>query len=899
MSSIAVGSLAWAQDQVETMLKAALSDGGKGVFQSGLKIDDKGALCGLLMKKGEGSFFGGAGMKRRYFRLLDKTLSYYKSDKDGTKAQGLVDLDLAFKIELSDAPIKDGPAPGEIYLTVSTPERLWVFGGPLEYVVKWGVALKFATKDNSEEEAKAANVEKKRLRKQNRSSMVAMNNTFQMFSRFAGKGKGTDVRPPGTIPAEAYDLEFESGPLFLDLVADDDDNIVCAGFANSGSGEPGPAEKTGKIKSGDYLLGVNGTSFETLKFYDAIDVIRKAEYPKSFTFERPPVEPTPDKEAWLGKRGEQKLSAFRRRYFKLYGTLLFYYKPTMKDTDCPNENAAGHVDLASVKAIKPYTVNGSGSYSSNRLELDTDLRTWVLGFEEQAEMGEWVSALSSATGVKADEVSDISSKAESGGGSRPITFMLSLQVPEGANAGAVLEVEDPYGRKIRVTVPDDLPEDRKMSVPVEAPQISDQEAMVKGACTRRCWFLGVERQRYALLYSDRILIKRSEGDAHGAPLFFGEMMGYNQFYSSDEGVGRLLFQTNKGDIEVLGFASKIELDEWSVAVANVVQQKYPSLTLEYEIDVGNSDELPKDLVGEEDVEDVYSGWMWKRGEKKGLGVLGGSTEKGMYRRRWFALRHNLLMYFKYQKSDKGYGIGGSHDTTGRAGVIDMSTVQSVTVCNDDSVPDNSIAVKAINRTYILAVPSDDEFDEWLERLQTAADVYGGEQGTEALEQLKVKESASEKARVAAIKASVKHAGVLTKDSQKKYFVLDSESIGFYNKQADLINPDADTVGSMRLIQVQGLCWPSKKKSGAQGTFEVQGLTASSTWVLEAASEDEAKEWVRMIAKVSDRLELKESEGSLSTVNLSGQAGNRLAAYNKKVSKKKKKKIGGRGKAKRG
>lgn len=229
----------------------------------------------------------------------------------------------------------------------------------------------------------------------------------------------------------------------------------------------------------------------------------------------------------------------------------------------------------------------------------------------------------------------------------------------------------------------------------------------------------------------------------------------------------------------------------------------------------------------------------------------------------------------------------------------MSTVQSVTVCNDDSVPDNSIAVKAINRTYILAAPSDEEFDEWLERLQTAADVYGGEQGTEALEQLKKKESAAEEARIAAIKASVRHAGVLAKDFQQKYFVLDSESFGFYNKEADLTNPDADTVGSMTLIQIQGLSWPSKKKTGATETFDVEGLTASSSWVLEAASEDEAKEWVRQIARASDRLELKESEGSLSTVNLSGQAGNRLAAYNKKVSKKKKKKIGGRGKAKRG
>ena len=69
--------------------------------------------------------------------------------------------------------------------------------------------------------------------------------------------------------------------------------------------------------------------------------------------------------------------------------------------------------------------------------------------------------------------------------------------------------------------------------------------------------------------------------------------------------------------------------------------------------------------------------------------------------------------------------------------------------------------------------------------------------------------------------------------------------------------------------------------------------------LVAGTEEEGKEWVRMIAKVSESLELKETEDSLSTVNLSGQAGSRLAAYGGKRKKgkgKKKKKLGGRGRA---
>ena len=58
--------------------------------------------------------------------------------------------------------------------------------------------------------------------------------------------------------------------------------------------------------------------------------------------------------------------------------------------------------------------------------------------------------------------------------------------------------------------------------------------------------------------------------------------------------------------------------------------------------------------------------------EKGQGTFLGAT-RNAYRRRWFALRHNELMYFKYQKSEQGFGTG-THDTAGRAGVIDMAQV---------------------------------------------------------------------------------------------------------------------------------------------------------------------------------------------------------------------------------
>ena len=93
----------------------------------------------------------------------------------------------------------------------------------------------------------------------------------------------------------------------MDLIADDDDNIKVSGFAETPDGNPGPAEKSGEIKEGDYLLGCNETSFEDLGFYDSIDVIKAAGYPKEFLFEHPPVEPKPDLEGWFGKKGEKTI----------------------------------------------------------------------------------------------------------------------------------------------------------------------------------------------------------------------------------------------------------------------------------------------------------------------------------------------------------------------------------------------------------------------------------------------------------------------------------------------------------------------------------------------------------------------------------------------------------------
>ena len=45
-----------ANEQVETILAAANAEGGKGVNQAGLSLDDQNYICGFLMKKGEGKY---------------------------------------------------------------------------------------------------------------------------------------------------------------------------------------------------------------------------------------------------------------------------------------------------------------------------------------------------------------------------------------------------------------------------------------------------------------------------------------------------------------------------------------------------------------------------------------------------------------------------------------------------------------------------------------------------------------------------------------------------------------------------------------------------------------------------------------------------------------------------
>ena len=125
------------------------------------------------------------------------------------------------------------------------------------------------------------------------------------------------------------------------------------------------------------------------------------------------------------------------------------------------------------------------TYSKFRLQMDTGTRVWVLGFLDAEDMTSWGKSLAEKCGKGANALKDVK-KLEPGqeGDAQPVTFMLSLVVLDGAGPGSMLEVQDPYGRKIRITVPEDLGDDRKMSVCYEAlklmikPQVWNQNVCV-------------------------------------------------------------------------------------------------------------------------------------------------------------------------------------------------------------------------------------------------------------------------------------------------------------------------------------------------------------------------------------------------------------------------------------
>ena len=123
----------------------------------------------------------------------------------------------------------------------------------------------------------------------------------------------SDVRPPGTINAFEYDVEFTAGPLHMDLEADESDRPTVLAFSTTAAGDMGPAQATGKIEIGDALVKCNEEDLSDYDFTDAISIVIGTPWPRIMTFERPAAEPVPDAEGWLFKQGSESTSTLRRR----------------------------------------------------------------------------------------------------------------------------------------------------------------------------------------------------------------------------------------------------------------------------------------------------------------------------------------------------------------------------------------------------------------------------------------------------------------------------------------------------------------------------------------------------------------------------------------------------------
>eukprot|EP00050_Salpingoeca_kvevrii_P010765 m.10200 g.10200 ORF g.10200 m.10200 type:complete len:243 (+) comp3067_c0_seq1:381-1109(+) len=103
---------------------------------------------------------------------------------------------------------------------------------------------------------------------------------------------------------------------------------------------------------------------------------------------KPPI----NQQGWLWKRGFVN-TAFKKRFFKLKGNLLFYFK-----TDAPNEDPIGVLILEGATVISSDFDHDLGLYTFQITFScnGSDYRVYTLGAKTQEEEGDWVRAIKDA-----------------------------------------------------------------------------------------------------------------------------------------------------------------------------------------------------------------------------------------------------------------------------------------------------------------------------------------------------------------------------------------------------------------------------------------------------------------------------------------------------------------------
>jgi len=621
-------------DAIQKRSDELLADDTGDVFQSAAIPE------GYLLKAGEGGVFKGASFKKRYFRLENNVLLYYKGKAIG-KANGTIDMNQVSKVHLEETK-------GKCCLLVTTPSRVYTLSSDdPEILAQWSARLsREVTK--GEGTATAATATTSKSKNKNKRGSVVGRRLSGLF------GSGTiAVQPPGTIPAYEYKVIFQGGPLHMDLEADEEDRPTVLSFSKNSEGEKGPAEACGQIQIGDALVACNEDQLDRYDFTDAISVVVGQPWPRTMTFERPAAEPVPDAEGWLFKQGDSAKSALRRRMFKLYGSTLFYYKPSRLNAAKANGTPAGHILMKDVLSIKTYhdkTKTGNKQY---RLELHTKTRVWLLCPTSVEGLTYWQPILSNSvqTPIPAGDliVVEVGSGEQKGndsgakeGGEEKQELEDGLLVKEG-----VVRRKDFFGearrpRFLQLHLNRLLfrPESKRDAVPYRI-DVSDLTRAARLINT------GAEAGQ-----RDTVKLELKDGTSHEFMTTSTELA--IEWINALRSLGGLRKKIKAGetiDLSTLNISKEETADETAAVETETATRERVNSQL-------TMDEMEQLAEGKEEREATKEetdkvvdhaktsrseGWLYKMGEAK-MGFL------GAYRKRWFSLQKDNLPYYKHRVS---------------------------------------------------------------------------------------------------------------------------------------------------------------------------------------------------------------------------------------------------------
>ena len=866
------------EDEVEVLCRTIEAD---LKLTPSFKLGSKADMpSGWLLKRGESkAFLSSSAFKKRFVVLeAQRTLTYYADDTGKKASKGSVDL-------ASVTAVNARKDEGKNTIELVTGQRTWVFASENsgEYT-RWVALLKFCAEKNRKEGVPA-----KAAAPSRRMSAVKLSDLSSKIGSFIS-GKITDQNdmeipePPGTIPQSEYSLTFPHGPLGVRLEADDDEMIMVKGFVRGEDGEPGLGESEGKIEAGDLLIAVNGVDLTTMSFKDGVETIISTSWPKILHFRRPAREPEPDAGGWMFKQGEN--SSIRRRYFKLFGTNLFYYKPSILDSNAPFSRPAGYILLDAVTKITVSSSTLRPHNEQHQLELHTPNRRWVLSVATNSELEKWKTVFAQCRPAA------------------PIT----------------INTEDVTANSDEAT--------GKFSAWAE------DKVIKSGQLRRKSAFTNTFLPRLVLLCETGFLFKKQANDDAGLTL---PLTALSAVYASeilDEKY--VIILATATDEHMLACDSNAEMTTWLQALTQTVSDaslsgkvaisaamtaegqgggRLRTLT-EDQMEMKEEQDIDVDALwenmqaqtetsaasGEEVVEHkLPHGFLWKRGDVGRFKLPASSTGSevpsaySQFKKRWFELDHHELNYYKARVEGPG-----PHP---KSGLIDMRKALDVTVSSLSGCPANAIDIHTSSRVYTLVTSSDDEYTFWFEKLSNAADIYGAEAKEAAMadEQARALEAAERaKIREATLGSIVKRGflekrGQVRKTFKSRYFCLFKDgSLTYYASEDDVTSEDGEAIGSISTASISDAFAPMADCGSKKFTFSL--VTVQREWALAAASAEEVCAWIEAICECTGHLKMTVGEDGrgITTVNEKKSIQNSLGYYGgkNKKNKKKKKKIGG-------